>query len=171
MKCSIAALVGLTLLAGTGAVLARDGGGHSGGSHRGASHVGRPGAGVVVSAPGAIMRPGPVVGVRPGPVYGVHPPVVGVRPGPVVIGRPPFFHRYPGGGAVIVAAPVYAYPYYPYYPYPPVYAAPVYTEPPTYIEQGPEVHYFCPDTRAYYPSVATCASPWMQVLPDGTVVP
>ncbi len=167
MKRSIALLVGLALWVGADAVLARNGGGRSGGSH-GGSHGGQPGMGVVHSGPVVGTHPRP----RPGPVVPVRPgPVAGVRPGPVFIGQPPFFHRHHGGGTVIVAAPFYGYPYYPYYPYfPPAYPAPVYSEPPAYIEQSSNIHYYCPDYRDYYPNVASCPSPWMQVLPDGTVV-
>ena len=73
---------------------------------------------------------------------------------------------------ITVAAPFYGYPYYPYYPYdayPPVYPAPVYSEP-TYIEQDSDIHYFCPDYNDYYPTVATCPSAWIKVAPDGRVV-
>ncbi len=173
MKRSIALLVGLALLVGADAVLARNGGGHSGGSHGGGFHSGgfhgvvtpgggRPGMGAVHAGPVVGVHPGPIVGVRPGPIFGVRPPVF--------IGRPPFFHGHHGGGTVIVAAPFYGYPYYPYYPYyPSAYPAPVYSEP-TYIEQGSDIHYYCPDYRDYYPNVASCPSAWMQVLPDGRVV-
>jgi hypothetical protein len=94
---------------------------------------------------------------------------IGVRPGPVILGRPPFFHRRPVvvSRTIVVGAPFFYYP--------PVYAAPVYPpvyqEPPAYIEQGPEVRYYCPDYRDYYPNVATCPSPWMQVLPDAGSYP
>jgi hypothetical protein len=83
------------------------------------------------------------------------------------------------GGAIVIGTtffyPYYYYPYYyPYYPYyyPPAYAAaPAYSEPPTYVEQGPGVQYYCPDYRDYYPNVATCPSQWLQVIPDGAGAP
>lgn len=165
MKRSIALLVGLALWVGADAVLARNGGGRSGGSHGGGSHSGGSHSGGFhggVSPGGG--RPGMGV-VHAGPGVGVHPRVF--------VGHPPSFHGHHGGGTVIVAAPFfYGYPYYPYYPYPyypPVYPAPVYSEP-TYIEQGSNIHYYCPDYRDYYPNVASCPSAWMQVAPDGRVV-
>ena len=147
MKRSISLFFGLVLFVGAGSVLARNGGGHSVGAHGGGVHFG-----------GAHWGGGrPVVGVHPAPVFR--------RPGPVVIGRPAFHHRHPVVRSTIVVAPFF-YPY-PYYS-PPVYAAPVYAEPPAYIEQGANVLYYCPDYRDYYPNVASCPSPWMQVLPGGT---
>jgi len=147
MKRPIAILLGLALLANADVVFARSGGGRGG--HAGVSgHVG------VVSA--HVGHPG-------------GRPFVSVRPGPVFIGRPPFFrHRVVVGGAIVVGAPFfYSYPY-PYY-YPP--AAPVYSQPPTYIEQGGGPYYYCPDYRDYYPNVSTCPSPWLQVLPGGSGYP
>lgn len=98
---------------------------------------------------------------------GGHPPPIR-HPGPVFVGRPGHYHTRP----VVVAAPFfypyyYYYPYYPYY-YPSAYPAPAYSESPTYVEQGPSILYYCPDYRDYYPNVATCPSPWLQVLPQGT---
>jgi len=96
-------------------------------------------------------------GVRIG--HPVGRPFVGGRPG--IIARPPFFHRHRvfGGGTVIVGAPFF-FPY-PYYPYP-AYPAP-YAEPPTYIEQGGGVYYYCPDYNDYYPNVSSCPSQWVPV--------
>ncbi len=168
MNHRIALLAGLALLLGTGGALAH-GGGHSGGSRGGS-----PGGARVAGT----MHVGSVAGVR-SPVFAGRPPVFAGRP-PVLVGRPPIFvappfprphHHGGGGGAVIVAAPFfYGYPYTPYPYYPPAYPAPVYENPPTYIEQGADIHYYCPDSRGYYPDVPTCASPWVQVLPDGSVV-
>ncbi|MGH7392841.1 MAG: hypothetical protein ACREM3_25815 [Candidatus Rokuibacteriota bacterium] len=72
---------------------------------------------------------------------------------------------------------VYPYYYYPYY-YPPAYYSytpppVVVQEPPVYIQQPaqpapsqPEAYwYYCPGSRAYYPSVQTCAEPWVKVPP------
>lgn len=137
MNRIIALLLLTTLATGSGIVLA-DGRGHGGG--RGGGHGADHGA---------------HVGVRVGPVV----PVPVIRP--VVRAR------------IAVAAPVavvggyyyYGYPYYysPYY-YPPAY--PVDEAPPTYIEQSSEVRYYCADLRDYYPTVPTCPSPWMNVLPN-----
>jgi hypothetical protein len=95
----------------------------------------------------------------------------GVRPG---FAHRPFFHhggRVVVGSAIFIGAvgyPYYAYPYDPYY-YPPAYAEPGYVEPPAnYIEQSApaeQVLYYCPDSRAYYPNVTTCPSPWLKVVP------
>ncbi len=64
----------------------------------------------------------------------------------------------------------YLYPVYPRYYYsPPVYVAPrpIYIEqPPVYIERAPAPQtywYFCVESQAYYPHVATCVSPWQRV--------
>jgi hypothetical protein len=76
------------------------------------------------------------------------------------------------GGVFIGLSPwwwggFYPYPYY----YPPVTYSPppvVVQESPTYI-QGPapaqNYWYYCPSTRAYYPTVQTCAENWLQVAP------
>ena len=81
----------------------------------------------------------------------------------------PFFHhrRVIVGSTIFIGA--VGYPYY--YSPAPVYAAPpAYAdEPVTYIEQSPaaggQVLYYCPDSRAYYPNVTTCPSPWLKVVP------
>jgi hypothetical protein len=59
-------------------------------------------------------------------------------------------------------------PYY-YYP-PPVYYPPVVVQqPPTvYVQPAPPAEafwYYCPDSRTYYPYVASCASAWQRVSP------
>jgi hypothetical protein len=94
---------------------------------------------------------------------------VAVRPG---ILRPGFVHSRPfvhhGGRVIVGSAIVVGALGYPYY-YPPAYVPPAYVEEPpvTYIEQAPaeQVLYYCPDSRAYYPSVTTCPSPWLKVVP------
>lgn len=68
--------------------------------------------------------------------------------------------------------PYWGYPYYwGYYP-PPYYAyapAPVVVQQaPVYIERPapPESYwYYCPSTRAYYPSVPACSEAWIKVPP------
>jgi hypothetical protein len=75
----------------------------------------------------------------------------------------------------------YGYPYYAYNPYwyypPPVYAypAPVVQQPSVYVEQAPappvgsapaapqQYWYYCEPGGGYYPSVQTCAEPWVKV--------
>jgi hypothetical protein len=83
-------------------------------------------------------------------------------------------HGFRGHGVIVVGPgccwgpywwydPYYAYPYYAYAP-PPVIvqAPPVYIEPPA----PPQSYwYYCPSTRAYYPSVPTCAEAWIKVPP------
>jgi hypothetical protein len=90
-------------------------------------------------------------------------------------------HRHSGARVgVFIGAPAFAWHYRPYYPYyyPPAYVVPapvvVPATPPVYIERADEsataragdYWYYCPDTRAYYPHVATCASPWQRVTPQ-----
>jgi hypothetical protein len=156
MKRPIAILLGVALLASSGAVFAR-GGGRGGAAHAGGGgfHGGAASMGVRAGHPGGV-----IVGARAG--HPIGRPFVGVRPGPAFIGRPPFFrHRVVVGGAVLLAAPLF-FPY-PYYP-PAVYAPPpVYTEPPAYIEQGGGVYYYCPDFNDYYPNVPSCPSQWVPV--------
>lgn len=75
--------------------------------------------------------------------------------------------------AVIVSAvPVFfGVPFAGYYPAP--YYAPPYMEPspatspsttPGYATPG-EPHFFCPDSRQYYPAVTSCPTPWLKVVP------
>lgn len=78
---------------------------------------------------------------------------------------------------VFIGAPIVAYgwhsygPWYPYYPYPPAHVVVRPPPPPVYIERAPEsaagdYWYYCPDTKAYYPYVGSCASPWERVAPQ-----
>jgi hypothetical protein len=142
MKRSIALVCTVALLAGADAAVA--GGSHGGRFHSGGSVVGHIGA-----STGGHFHPGS--------------------------GHRPFFHH---RGRVIVGSTIFlggvGYPYY--YAPPPVYAAPpAYAEEPiTYIEQSPpaqspsaqpQVYYYCPDSRAYYPDVTTCPSAWLKVVP------
>ena len=149
MKRPIAILLGLALMAGAGAVLGRGGSGGGGHGGSGGHHVGSFGMGMHAGFHGG---------------HNGGRPMVGVRPAPVIVGRPPFFHRHPVvvSSTIVVGAPFFYYPPV----YAPVYPVPAYQEPPVYIEQDSEVLYYCPDYRDYYPNVATCPSPWMQVLPD-----
>jgi len=168
MKRPIPIMLGIALLACMEAVLARGPDHH--GSGRGA-----------VAAPRASMARPAIPSVRPvaRPGWqGVRPvgrpgwqgvrPIVSVHPQPGVVirhhHRPRHHHphrsRFSFGSTVILGAPLF-------FP-PPVYVAPapVYAEPPVYIEQGSQIYYYCPDYRDYYPNVATCPSPWLQVLPE-----
>ena len=156
MKQPIAILLGVALLASSGAVLAR--GGRGGGGHAGGGGFHGGGRSIGVAGHGA-------VGFHSG--HSVGRPFVGVRPGPVFVGRPPFFHRQRVfvGSTVIIGAPFfYPYPYYPYYP-------PTYAEPPVYIEQGGGVYYYCPDYNDYYPNVSSCPSQWVPVSASPSQAP
>ena len=73
----------------------------------------------------------------------------------------------------------YGYPYYPYWYYPPPvysYPAPVVVQQPSvYVEQAPappagsapaappQYWYYCEPGGGYYPTVQTCAEPWVKV--------
>lgn len=61
---------------------------------------------------------------------------------------------------------VYVGPYWwwnPYWAYPP--APPVIAQaPPVYVEPAPTYWYYCSSLGAYYPYVASCPEPWVQVL-------
>jgi hypothetical protein len=103
-------------------------------------------------------------GRSPGAFIAVHPaarPIV--RSAPFV--HRPFVHR--GGRVIVGSAIVVGAVGYPYYYAPPPYVPPAYVEEPpvSYIEQSDQVLYYCPDSRAYYPNVATCPSPWLKVVP------
>ena len=86
--------------------------------------------------------------------------------GVVVIGPGCCWGGYWGG----YWGPYWGYPYWGYYP-PPYYAyapPPVVQEPPLYVERPapPESYwYYCPSTRAYYPSVSACSEAWIKVPP------
>src|ERR1700752_3723451 len=101
-------------------------------------------------------------------------------------------HWHGGGTRVFVGVgvgpywggyPYWAYPYYycppPYYSYGPPTV--VVQQPPTYIQQDVQVSpapaptqsapapkaywYYCSSSKAYYPSVQSCAEPWVKVPP------
>jgi len=95
------------------------------------------------------------------------------------------YGRHGGGRAhfgIYLGGPLYApgfyppsYYYPPYYPgyYPPAVLMP--STPPVYIENSPPAiparppgqwWFYCPDSQAYYPTVAQCASPWQLVAPQ-----
>lgn len=100
-----------------------------------------------------------------GAFVAVHPGARAIfRSAPIVHSRP-FVHR--GGRVIVGSAIVVGAVGYPYYYYPPAYVPPAYVEEPpvSYIEQSDQVLYYCPDSRAYYPNVATCPSPWLKVVP------
>ena len=88
---------------------------------------------------------------------------------------------------IYIGVPLFGYPYYypPYYPYP--YYYPAYYPAPVVMQQRPTVYieqpsapqaqpqqqqqpagywYFCNESRAYYPYVKDCASPWQRVAPQ-----
>ena len=84
-------------------------------------------------------------------------------------------------GVPLVGFPYYypPYPYYPYY-YPAYYPSPVMVQqqPTVYVERQPAPQapqqqqqpagywYYCNESRAYYPYVKECASPWQRVAPQ-----
>jgi hypothetical protein len=72
-------------------------------------------------------------------------------------------HRFHGHGVIVVG------PGCCWGPYPPqqvvVQPAPVYVEGPT--TAPPESYwYYCPGTKAYYPSVVSCSEAWVKVPPQ-----
>jgi len=151
MKRSIALLAALALVAGVDAALAWGGHGGRGGFHgSGGFHGVAAGHGGFHGGGGPHPMP-PIHGGVPG-----HPPGGHVH---FVHGRPVFV----SGGFYYY----YPYPYYPYYPYypPAYYDGSAYSEPPTYVEQGDQIRYYCPDYRDYYPNVPDCPSQWLQVVP------
>ena len=101
-------------------------------------------------------------------------------------GRRHGHHRH-GGSRVFVGLGVgfgpawWGYPYYPYWYYPPpvyAYPSPVMVQQPTvYVEQAPvppaesapaapqQYWYYCEPAGGYYPSVQSCADPWVKVPP------
>lgn len=135
MKRCIVSLLTVALLAGAGAAFA---------GGRGHGHFGR--------------SSGAFIAVHPGARPFVHSQ-------PFVPSRP-FVHHHHGGRVIVGSAIVIGTAGFPYY-VPPAYVPPAYVEPPpvTYIEQDEQVRYYCPDSRAYYPDVTTCPSPWLKVVP------
>ncbi len=88
------------------------------------------------------------------------------------------FHHggFRGHGVVVVGpgccwGPWWGWGYYPppyyYYPQPQVVVQPA----PIYVEREPQPQppesfwYYCPSTRAYYPSVQSCGEAWVKVPP------
>jgi hypothetical protein len=76
------------------------------------------------------------------------------------------------GHGVIVVGPGCCWgPPWWYYDPPPYYVyapPPVVQEPPVYVERPapPESYwYYCPSTKAYYPSVPSCSEAWIKVPP------
>ena len=67
-------------------------------------------------------------------------------------GVPLFWDPYPA---------YYGYRYYDRYP-PTVIVQP----PPVYVQQPRAYWYYCPDPAGYYPTVRSCPSGWMPVLPN-----
>ena len=121
---------------------------------------------IAVAASLLVVPPSEADGRRGGHFHGHARPVFHSR---VVVGFGPAFYYGP-----------YPYPYY-YYPPPPV----VYTPPPVVIQETPPVYvqqsppppppaatqsveaywYYCESAKGYYPSVPSCAEPWVKVPP------
>ena len=83
-----------------------------------------------------------------------------------------FHHGFRGRGVVIIGPGCCWGPYGYWWDYPPYYGyapAPVIVqEPPVYVQQPalPESYwYYCPSSRAYYPSVPRCSEAWIKVPP------
>jgi len=79
-----------------------------------------------------------------------------------------WWHRWWGPGVWVVPPPVVIAPV----PAPVVVApAPIIESAPVYAQQAPEpapaegYWYFCPNARAYYPSVQSCSEAWVKVPP------
>ncbi len=93
-----------------------------------------------------------------------------VRTGaPVVVGHP---HPHPPHSHVVVRRPIIVAPY-PYY-VAPYYGGSYYSDPgyaygSDYAASAQpavsDVYYYCPDSRQYYPTVPSCPSPWLKVMP------
>ena len=176
MKRSIVPMMLLALFAGAGSATAHGGsrGGHGGYAAGGKHHA--PGHWLVPIAP----RPPPPPAMIPGqtPIVGGPPPIVGGQP-PIVTGSlmphyavkpvPHYVYRpIVVGSAIVLAGPLLYYFFYP--PGYPVYAVPAYADPPIYVDPA-AARYYCPDYRDYYPNVAACPSPWLEVLPDPSMDP
>jgi len=76
-----------------------------------------------------------------------------------------------GHGVVVIGPGCCWGPAWWYYTPPPYYVdapPPVVQEPPVYVERPapPESFwYYCPSTKAYYPSVPSCSEAWIKVPP------
>ena len=100
--------------------------------------------------------------------------IVGTFAAPVFAWSRGFHHGGFRGPGVVVVGPgccwdpwwYYPPPYYsPYYVYQP---APIIQEQPVYVERPapPESYwYYCPSSKAYYPSVSSCGEAWIKVPP------
>lgn len=191
MKRTLGTLLALALATGAGLAYAGKGGGgggRGGGGHAFSGGGARPSGGFTRFTTGPTrfttgpMRftTGPHPGWRPigRPIPLPPRPVAPIQTHPAVV----------GGGTVIVTAPLWYPTPYPYPYVTPVYggsayaSVPTYSDAPSYYSDAPadsyqersDYWYYCPDTQTYYPYVATCASPWVQVLPEpdpGTSTP
>lgn len=82
-----------------------------------------------------------------------------------VVGLPLYYRTY---------TPHYVYPRY-YYDYPRTVIVNT-TPPPVYVQrevpatqaEASGYWYYCPDSQTYYPYVQSCASEWLQVVPQTT---
>jgi hypothetical protein len=84
----------------------------------------------------------------------------GGRGGRVIVGIGPWWGGYPYRPFPYWYGPYAA----PYYAYPP--PSVVVQEPPAYVEQpapAPAYWYYCPVSKAYYPTVQSCAEAWIRV--------
>ena len=82
-------------------------------------------------------------------------------------------HGFRGHGAIVIGPSFWSDPWWPWWYYPPPYYA--YPPPPVIMQQPPaypappappqSYWYYCQSTKAYYPSVETCAEAWIKVPP------
>jgi hypothetical protein len=130
---------------------------------RGSGHVGHSGGGFAAPR-GFVSRTvffaGPVAYFPPAYYYAssyYYPPSY-YEPGqPPVYYQPPVQSALPPGG---------------FYPPPPSSgSAPASPRGPYAAQDASRYRFYCPDTRKYYPSVKTCASAWLKVVPDGVAAP
>lgn len=148
----IAILMGLFLLAAVEPALAQGarGGNYSASAARsvagytGGSIAGYTGASTARQDARPVPQHRPIPPGRQGHHHGRHHPHVSVV-------FPGWWYYPYGYRTVVVPAPIYVPEYVPV----PAPAAP-----------APELRYYCPDYRDYYPNVATCPSQWLQVVPQ-----
>jgi len=87
-------------------------------------------------------------------------------------GHPGFHGRFHGHGAIVFGPSFWWGPYW--WDYPPPYYE--YAPPPVIVQESPPVYvelpappesywYYCPSTKAYYPTAPTCSEVWIKVPP------
>jgi hypothetical protein len=75
-------------------------------------------------------------------------------------------HRFHGRGFIGIGPSFYWDPFWPYGPYGYMPSPTSVEPPPVYIEKPRAGYwYYCPSGHGYYPSVQSCAEPWVRVAP------